>query len=293
MRKWEKRALFTVGLLLLIIGALAYRSIRLLHGTPQWYRRSTATLAEKEAAARRAFNKFVGIQNVAATIHNDRQRARATQDATTEPAQTITVSFTDDELNAFFEKWSNFEDWKQNYDSYVENPIILLKPGQILLAGQVRDLDTIATVEFDPSLDDQGQLDLKLTEILGGRLPIPQPFVRPYFHKITDVLRDRLPAWRQGATIEADGAANKNLICASLSRLLIRTLQGEPTDPILFLPVVERHANVPAQIVGVIVGDHWLTVTVRPLDHSQRQALVDRIHAVDPIADSKEPAPEK
>ena len=133
MRSWVKRLILIAGSLLVIVAAVLFLSVRLLRGTPEWYRRSTATFADREAAARRAFNKFAGIESAAAHFRADHESTSTThQDGKSAP---ITVSFSDDELNAFFEKWSNFENWKQNYDHYVDDPIIILRTGQILLAG--------------------------------------------------------------------------------------------------------------------------------------------------------------
>ena len=150
----------------------------------------------------------------------------------------------------------------------------------------MKELDTIVSVQFEPTLTADGQLDMHLAQILGGRLPLPQALAGPYFRKITDALRSHLPAWRSLANLQSDGAANKELISASLSRLLIGTLQHKPVDPILFLPVMDRQANVPVRIIATDVKEHLLTVTVQPLDAVERAALLQRIHDEDPAENS-------
>ena len=301
MRSWSRRLAVIVVALLAIVAIVGGTSYRLLRGTPQWYRRSTATLAQKEESARSAFNKFAGIVNAAAAIRSARQHPSSTSPADAlirAPSQIIEVSFTDDELNAFFEKWASFKDWKKTYEPYIDEPIINLRAGSMILAAKVKDLDTVVSIEFEPMLippldhgvDSEEQLNLRISRILGGRLPLPDAFARPYLHRITDALRSHLPAWRANATILPDGGANESLICASLARLLIHTLEHEPADPILFLPVVEKQANVPVRIVAVNIKDHVLTMSVTPLDSDGRRKLLQRIQASDPTIDNT-PAP--
>ena len=275
MRKWIKSLMLLVALLLVAILAVVYGSFRLFKGAPDWYHRSTVSIAQREILARRAFNKFADIQNAAALARRDEIAGQAASSPST-PAP-IVVSFSDDELNAFFEKWANYANWKSNYDRYVQDPLIILQDGHLILAGQVLDLDAVVSLELDPRIDSDGQLDLHLDRVLAGRLPLPRILIGPYKARLTATLRENLPRWRHFAATDSDGTANSALISASMARLFIHTLDHTSADPILFLPLVESHANVPVRVCDVKVEDHNLTMTVLPLSGAERDALVKRV----------------
>ena len=284
MRKWTKSLMLLAALFLVTILAVVYGGFRMFKGAPDWYRHSTLSAADREILARRAFNKFADIQNAAALVRRDEiaSLSRQATDAAAVPAASIVVSFSDDELNAFFEKWASYANWKSNYDRYVNDPLIILQDDRLILAGKVKDLDAVVSLELDPRIDADGRLNLHLKRILAGRLPLPQMFIGPYKDRLTAHLRQSLPRWRQLAAIDADGAANSELISASMARLFIHTLNHTSADPILFLPLVERHANVPVKVRAVKVEDHTVTMTVLPLDAKERAALVERIRADEP-----------
>jgi hypothetical protein len=269
MRKWIKSLMLLVALLLIAVLAVVYGSFRLFKGAPDWYRRFPVSLAQRELLAREAFNKFADIQNAAALARRN-EIAGAPGDAANAPAP-IVVSFSDDELNAFFEKWANYANWKSNYDRYVQDPLIILQDGQLILAGQVLDL------ELNPRIDPDGRLDLRLDQVLAGRLPLPSMLISPYKSRLTESLRRNLPRWQQFAAIDSNGTANSALISASMARLFIHTLDHTSADPILFLPLVESHANVPVRVCDVKLDDHNLTMTVVPLNAGEREGLVERV----------------
>jgi uncharacterized protein YpmS len=230
--------------------------------------------AGRELLARRALNKFANIQNAAALAR--RNEMAADPNAAGSPVS-IDVSFSDDELNAFFEKWANYANWKSNYDRYVEDPLVIIEADRLVLAGQVKDLDAVVSLEFDPQIDAKGKLDLRLERVLAGRLPLPDLFIQSYKDRLTADLGANLPRWRERAAIDSDGAANSELISASMARLFIHALDHTPADPVLFLPLVERRANVPVRVCAVRVEDHNVTMTVLPLDAKERAALLQRI----------------
>jgi uncharacterized protein YpmS len=284
MRKWIKSLMLLVALLLVTILAVVYGSFRLFKGAPDWYHRSAVSLAQRELLARQAFNKFADIQNAAALARRD-EIAGASASSSSTPTP-IVVSFSDDELNAFFEKWANYANWKSNYDRYVQDPLIILEDGHLILAGQVLDLDAVVSLQLNPRIDADGRLDLRLDRVLAGRLPLPRFFIGPYKDRLTASLRRNLPRWQHFAAIDSDGTANSALISASMARLFIHTLDHTSADPILFLPLVQSHANVPVRVSDVKLEDHNLTMTVLPLSAGEREALVKRVQADEPPASS-------
>ncbi len=283
MRKWIKRILLLFAFLLVCALAALYGGFRMLRSTPEWYRRYTATFAEREAAAQRAFNKFAGVQNAAADVRRKEIIARNAHNAAPVVPGEITVSFTDDELNAFFQKWSSYEDWKSNYEPYLEDPTVILHEGRIIFAAKAKilPLEPLASVHIEPKLDDQGRLMLNIADILGGRLSMPDAIVSPWENRVINGMRARLPGWQANAQISPDGSANGDLIAACFAKLLVHSLERAPADPVLFLPLVEHHSNVPVKVTGISVQEHVLTVKFQPLDSAARAALVDRIRAAE------------
>jgi uncharacterized protein YpmS len=281
MRKWFKRLLLIIALLLVTLLAAVYGGFRMLKGAPDWYHRPAISPARREFLARRAFNKFATIQNAAALARQNQIIAGA--NLSSPSLVPIVISFSDDELNAFFEKWENFANWKSNYERYVDDPQIIVEDNQLILAGQVKEFGTVVSLQFDPRIDQTGRLDLHLQRVLVGELPLPGVFIRMYQDRLTSVLQENLPRWRQRAAIDANGAANSDLISASTARLFIHALSHTSADPVLFLPLVERRANVPVRIVDVKVEGHDVTMTVLPLDNDERSALLARIRADEPV----------
>jgi uncharacterized protein YpmS len=279
MRKWIKSLMLLAALFLVTILAVIYGGFRMFKGAPDWYRRSVMSPARREVLARRAFNKFADIQNAAALARQNQMTASSNDPSS--PSAPLVVSFSDDELNAFFEKWANYANWKANYERYVEDPIIFIQDHHIIIAGRVNDLDAVVSLQFAPRIDGAGKLDLDLERVLAGRLPLPDLVVDPYKDRLTATLRADLPRWRSQAAIDADGAANSQLISAAMARLFIHTMDHTPADAILFLPLVERHANVPVRICQISISDHNVTMTVLPLDAKGREPVLESIKRKD------------
>jgi uncharacterized protein YpmS len=300
MRKWLKSLLLLVAILLVALLGGVLVLWRMVRAQPDFYHVVVLPREQVEAAAQSATNKFATIQNQAARIRAGERAARAvrtsregasgslagvgtssTQAPTTAP-DAISVTFTDTELNAFFEKWSNFQNWKSQYQRYVEDPIVILKDGRIILAGKLKDADLIASLHFEPKITPDGNLDLQLVRVLGGSLPLPQALVSGYEGKITDALRHHLPAWQRGAAFDDSGAANSPLICASLAKHCIRIFDHAPSEPVLFLPIFAQRGSVPVRLTQVKIDDGSLTLTVEPMTREQQGKLIEHVKAEEP-----------
>jgi hypothetical protein len=258
------------GMLVIAAALLLYGAIHLFKGAPDYYRQPAISAARREVLAQRALHKFADVQNAAAL-------ARQNQLSTDRSAQPIIVSFTDDELNAFFQKWEAYANWQASYQRYLEDPLIIIRDDHIILAAEVKELDAIVSLQFAPEIAPNGQLDLKMDRVLAGNLPLPDVLIDPYKDRLSSMLTRNLPDWRAGAAINPDGAANADLISAAMARLFIHALHHQPADAVLFLPLVERRANVPVRISDVKLQDHTVTITVLPLTPDEREALADRI----------------
>lgn len=273
--KWLRRTLLVVAILLTVVIGGALVALYLVRAEPAFYHPVELTAEQREAAAQRATNKLATIQNQAARLH-----AASNTRPTVNPDE-ITVSFTADELNSFFEKWSNFQNWKASYEPYLDDPVVILQDGRIILAGRVKELNLVASIHFEPKIDENGQLDLELVRLLGGRLPLPESMVGTYKDRLVGSLRQKLPHWQANADIDANGAANPSAITASATELLFHVLNHEPAEPVLYLPVMAQKGSVPVRISDVRIEKETLTLRVKPMTRQQQVALIERIRSGD------------
>jgi hypothetical protein len=287
MKTWTRRTLLILAALVCAAALLSATGAILFKGTPDWYHpRGAGSPQERAAAAERAERQIELTHNWAARIKADADRALYAQRSgapapATQPRQPLTITFTEQELSAFFDKWSQAYDWSAKYSAYIEDPAIVLKDGRLILAARLKDLGAIGSIQFQPALDEQGQLHAGLSRVMAGRLPLPDMFWTPQRDKIAVTLQENLPAWKQHAKIDPSGAANFSAMAASLSRLFFGAAYRRPADPIFFLPLVEQGKSVPVRLTRLDINDARVTITVEPLTPAQRVGLLNRIRSPD------------
>jgi uncharacterized protein YpmS len=271
MKKWTRRLSISGITLPGIAIVLAFTALKLMRGTPDWYQPLAASPQQREAAAQRATDKLVLIQNQAARARAD-ERAPA---PATRAADAIEISLADDELNALVEKWSVWQNVKTSYERFISEPRIVIQDGRIILAGQFKELDTVASLHFEPRIDPDGRVRLRLVRILAGKLPVPQSLVSKYQQRAVDGLTARLPAWRKNAAIDASGIANSSAISAVLGELLINLLQQRPAEPVLFVRLFQG-GTMPVRVSDVKIVDHHVNLIVHPMTRAERDALLEK-----------------
>lgn len=299
-RKWLKRLLLLVALAMVILLGSAIVVMVMVRSRPDFYRPSHLSAAQRADAAKSAEDKFIQIQNQAARNNaaENARRHRAATSTSTGPivfnGEPVTIMFTEAELNAFFDKWSNFQNWKGGYENYIEEPALILREDRVILAAKLKEPNLVVSLHFEPSIDDNGQLKLELARILGGVMPLPEAMIGKYQEKLTSNIARRLPMWQQSADIDAGGAANSNAIAASAAKLLVHMLRHEPAEPVLFLPVFGQKGSVPVKIQAVDVNDGEMTVTIQPMTREEQAALLQRIRAPEPVhVDPNAPRPQR
>src|SRR3954464_13980319 len=104
MRKWVKRSMLGLALVMALIALFLTGGFVLLRGTPTYYRASRLSAEQRAQAATRAESKISQMQNMAVDVRGSELQTRsgATRPSTMPGATTF--SFTDDELNALFNK---------------------------------------------------------------------------------------------------------------------------------------------------------------------------------------------
>ncbi len=292
--RWFKRLLLAVALLLLIGLLVMAGGWWQLHGTPDWYPTELSAEA-RSAAAQRAENQWINAQNQIAAAHarqlqvHDSTDPAATQRALEENRR-IQISFSADELNAFFQKWSRTSGWDKKMSAYLSNPQVVLYQGRLILAGEVKDLpvlpDMKMSIHFEPRITGDGRLDLHLVRTMGGKAPLPEGLWDSQKQKLTDVMSRRLPAMQQGARISEDGDANGDAIAAAMGKLLLQMLNHQPGEAVVFIPLSAggvMNRQVPVQVTEIQIkplADNQperLTLTVAPMTADQRETFLQRI----------------
>jgi len=188
----------------------------------------------------------------------------------------LTVTFTEQELNAAFEKWGKAYGWATAYGQYVSDPRIVLHDGRLIFAGDVKDFGTIVSLHFQPAVDKQGHLQFELARVLAGRLPLPESAFNQYREKLEQKVRSSLPEMQRAARIEPDGSANEKAVAATMAKLLLRVLDRRPGEAVLFLPA-NQGKQVPVKLSDVNIDGKKIALTVQLMTPQERSALLERI----------------
>src|SRR5215207_5877781 len=153
MRKWIKRILLTLASVLCAAAVLSATGVFMFKGTPDWYHpRDGGTPQERAAAAERAERQVELTHNWAAKLKADEDRAlyaKRTGAAapSTRRGEPLTISFTEQELSAFFDKWSATYHWSDKYAEYIEDPAIVLRDGTLILAAKLKDFGAVGSFQ--------------------------------------------------------------------------------------------------------------------------------------------------
>jgi len=298
------KSLLRFALVLLLVNIIvAVCGWFMLRGTPAWYRPDLMTPDQRRAAAARVEDKLIRMYDWVAATRARRVRAVAATNSPPvpsataaadflahEPAQPFQIAFTEAELNAFFDKWADVGDRRAVLAQYVQNPRLVLREKQIILAGTLKDMGLVVSMEFEPSIDNQANLQMNLVRVVGGVLPLPDIIWARRRKQILNLLTRKLPALQQRATIAPDGTASPAAAEAAMNKLLQAVLGHQTADPVIFLPYDVRNLDhcVPVTVSAVSIQNDTLTLTIQQMTAPQRQALLQRLRM--PVAPP--PAPE-
>jgi hypothetical protein len=280
MKKWVRRIFVCVGAAVLAVVICGIIGWRMMQGTPDWYQPYTLSDSDRSAAAQRVIDKLIPIQNEAAFARGNERHPGT---STTQSADEMTVSFSDQELTAAFQDWSVINNTKAAYERFVLDPQVIMQEDRLILAGRFKELGTVLSLHFAPRIDEQGRLRLEIVRVLAGKLPLPAGLFRKYQDQLSTAIAQRIPAWRQSASIDATGVANRAAVAAATSGQLLDVLQNQPTEPVVFLQVLSA-GTVPLRINQVDVNDHSIQLTVQPMNAAERAALLERIREAAPLA---------
>lgn len=302
MMKFFKGLLKFVGVVVFLAVAAAVVLVILGKQKPEWYPETAQLDPEvRSEAARRAWNKLSTAFDWAAGRQAAEARARtgtpqepppadlpprggaaptSTRPAARDvvpPAQrpVLTVSFTEQELNAIFQKWSDEQDWQQAYGEYLADPAVVIRGGRIILAGKIKNPEVVASLHFVPSLTEDGDLRLQLERVMAGRLSMPQGLFQNYRNQLEAAIRANLPAEQRAARLEADGSVNEHTRRAAIGKLLLNVLHDEPAEPVLFIRG-NKGRTVPVKLTDAKVEGSSVTLGLEMMAPEERQAFFER-----------------
>jgi hypothetical protein len=281
--KWLKRFFLAAVVLVAFLAASGVLIRRLARSRPDWYPAQLLDQAARSAAARSVEDKLIGVQNWALdTNANERNRlggiTPSSPGYTPAPDPVKHISFTEAELNAFFVQWDQAMHWKERYSEFIEDPVLALADDRIILAANVKELDAFVSVHFAPSLDSDGKLRLALIKVMGGTLPLPQAFWNGYRQHLIEAMVAKVKQSQKRARMAADGSMNHDAMVAAMNELLLKALQDEPADPVLFLRHDNLHDNaLPVKLTGLAIAGKTIDLTVVPLNADERKLLLERI----------------
>jgi len=239
---------------------------------PSYYRPKVFTPEQLESAAKQVEDKLVEIRNIAGETQRDRARAGASQ------AVEYSVTFTEDELNAFFLKWTELSEIKGRYQHFVRDPRVALTPGRVFLAGRASAgrFSGVVSCSFSPVLTAQGNLTLSGGGWSVGKLPVPAAFLDSPIERAMVSINQQLPGWRSGARVDSHGAANEAALKAVYGRLMLAALSGRSAPGVLLVPV-DRNRAIAVRLTKVLVERGQITFQGQPLTATEQARFVEEL----------------
>jgi hypothetical protein len=275
MRRFVRRFLRILVLVVLLGGiglGVLYHMSRL---TPAAYTPALLTDEQRFEMSRRVdTQKIPKLLNLAEEARNRENQALKGMVvmATTEPAL-LTLTFTQDEINATLWKWS--APYKDTYERYVTDPYVSLEKGEIVIMATVPEFGRVLSAYFEPKLDEQGMLHCDLETVKLGSLPFPESLLSTKRDKLEAAIRAKLPQWQADAKIDPTGVANSDAKAADLSKIILQILHHEPSPAVIF--VQNGKHTIPVRLTNVTVEQGSLTITVQPMTAREREELLEQI----------------
>jgi hypothetical protein len=286
MKFFKRLVKLSLVVLLLVVVLAAVGFVR-SRQQPEWYAQIRAyDPGEAAAAAKRADDKFQSTWAWVSARQAAEARARqgdTRPPLTPVPAAVFSVTFTEQELNAAFEKWKGELKWEQTYAAYVSNPVIAIRDGKIILAGTVKDLGRVVSFHFRPGIDKQsGRLSVELESVMAGKLPVPQAAFDRYRQGLAQHVGAELPEARADAKMRPDGSVNDNAQKAMMGQLILAVLQRKTVEPVLLTTGNQPQPGqaprlVPVRLVDFAVKEETIMLAVEMMTLAEREAWLQRL----------------
>ena len=277
--KWLKRLLILVALALLGVIAFFLVGIYLYHGTPRWYRPRIATTQQIKDAANSADQKLLDLFTWAASARAQQlRRINGISKPDDPPIGPKTVSFDDDEINSFAASWKSpgKDALEERISHYFTGGKVVLEDDSLILVGESPMFGTLASAEFRPSIDSQGNLHVDLDSLRAGLLPIPRSAMSDRLTRLQWLLQQQLFVQQPAVQIDSAQTANASALAASWLRLLLCSLDDRAANPILIIPfdMTNLRRGFPAKLTAIKIVEGQLTLTLEPLTPDEGEKLL-------------------
>lgn len=275
MRKWRRRILVSVLVVLAIIagGMLLLRQMSL--ATPDWFTRELSDEQRREAA-NRADGKARALQGGVAELASAEKRGEPPS------RRAVTVTFSEAEIDGLVNRWLELNGYLAALQRHIESPVVRLHGGTLIVAGRAREFDAVLSMHFSPRILDDGRVQLQLQKMMAGNLKLPMRLADSVAGRALQRwqrdLAYRLPPLQRQADIASDGVANAQAIQAWLAIEGLELLGQNPADAVVFLPVYENWSkSVPVRVTDFRIADDSVTISVIPMNAAERAELLRQI----------------
>ena len=287
MNRWT-RQIFRLSVITFLLVVITVATLLvLLKGRPSFYRRGALSSEQVGRYAGTIENKVRNLQSRVLERLDPAATPQSTPASAT-AGSSYEVSFTEDEINALFQKWDALNGWQATYGKVLADPTIALDDGKLILAAEVKEasINAVVGLQFEPRIDPDGRLRPNLMRVTGGRLPMPRAVYGDVVAGIEHSLREKLPAWQARAAMDAQGVANAPGVSAALALFAMAALEDRTCESVAFIPVSAGELrSLPVWIESVVIADKSITVRLRHLRAGESKQLLDAIKA--PLVASK------
>jgi hypothetical protein len=287
LKKRIIRTLASALAMLLIVGGISWY---LYHQNPSWYHLKLSDSQTHQSTVNDAIQKLGGTFSWAAGIRAQfvRQSRGESPSATSTSASTSafaagpnTITLTEDEINALLQNWNDPEtgDLQQGLQDHFSNGCVALVDHQIILAAESKELGAVLSIVFEPTVNDSGQLDLQMQGIYIGRLRIPHAALAGKLGELRQTLAAGLAEDQPVAHISASMVANPEAAGAGWTRMLIDAIDGQPSEPVIFMPFDLRVTSqlLAVHVTNVQISEGSITLTLEPISVDQRKEIEARL----------------
>ena len=290
--KWFRRILVAVVTLLVVIGVVAGVAWWKYRTRPAWYQPKKWSGEERAQLAGRAQESLAQIYSWANNprVYNAGELAPATGPRQVAGRPDTTITIKDDEINALLSTWLSPEQagetgFAAKVNAHFTDPQVHLIDGRMILAGYAKSLGRVLSLEFTPTPNKQGRLELQLTAIRAGEMPLPQWAIRRQLDRLSHGLSTELPPVQHAAAIDPSGLGNADAGEALGFKTLAMILQGQSVEPFAFLPI-DQKARVAVRVREMEISEGKMKLTFEALGAKERTKLLKFIKTpVDPDAE--------
>ena len=279
-RRWGLR----IGLLVLLVvvaagGFFAYK-FNAASRIPDFYNRQRLEGDDRLqaiASVERKFGNFQGSLGDAIA----RERRAADPSEADEERLPVTLDFTGDELDTYFNKWLSDNSYSDAFASHLSEPRLLLDEGKLILAGRATLPwvgETVVSMHFLPNLNEEsGRAELALQGVYAGVAALPDGAIEPLRTKAAQSIEARLPGYVEDAAFEEDGTANAAAVDLAVDRQLARLLAQQPVADLVLFPYLVGRGHVATRVQELTIEDGVLRLSVLPLTEKEREAYLAAI----------------